>query len=175
MLWWIFVLLMLSDFECCMVCAFMLLNRSVTCVLDVDDTCWRLWGTRVVVWERGVMCVQWFPVALVVCEVSKIHVKWRVFSNKVHLNRCLFDITWVSLSNKKTSNSIHISRDLGLCWSRSPYEPWLKSVLKDEDGSSNTLCVAFSDMMWGSTCLFAAFDGLSEWIQRSITSIFFPF
>lgn len=152
MLWWIFVLLMLSDFECCMVCAFMLLNRSVTCVLDVDDTCWRLWGTRVIVWERGVMCVQWFPVALVVCEVSKIHVKWRVFSNKVHLNRCLFDITGVSLSNKKSSNSIHISRDLGLCWSRSPYEPW--SLFWRMKMGVPTLCVWPSQTWRGVVLVF---------------------
>lgn len=52
-------------FECCMVCAFMFLIWSVTCVLDVDGTCWRLWETQVIVWERGVVCVQWFPVAFV--------------------------------------------------------------------------------------------------------------
>lgn len=95
-----------------------------------------------------------FPVAPVVCGVFKKHVKWREFSNKVHLNRCLVDITWVSLSNKKTSNSIHISRDLGLCWSRSPFEPWLKSVLKDEDGSSNTFSVWPSQTWHGVVPVF---------------------
>lgn len=53
------------------------------------------------------------------------------------------------MSNKKTSNSIHISRDLGLCWSRSPFEPRLRSVLKDEDGS--WVCGLLRHDM-GSTC-----------------------
>lgn len=79
----------------------------------------------------------------------KTHVKWREFSNKNHLNICLVDITWVSLSNKKPSNSIHISRDLGLCWLRSPFEPRLRSVLKDEDGS--WVCGLLRHDM-GSTC-----------------------
>lgn len=62
-------------------------------------------------------------------------------------------LSWYYLSQfcqiKKTSNSIHISRDLGLCWSRSPFEPRLRSVLKDEDGS--LVCGLLRHDM-GSTC-----------------------
>ena len=141
-------------FECCMVCAFMLFEMTCKCVLDVDDTCWRLWGTPVIVWERGVVCPMVPSSSCVVCGVFKNMSNEGSSLNKVHLNRCLVDITWVNLSNKKTSNSIHISRDLGLCWSRSPFEPWLKSVLKDEDGSSNTFSVWPSQTWHGVVPVF---------------------
>lgn len=102
MLWWICIAYIIW-FECCMVCAFLLPNSSVSVFLmwmtPAEDSGGREWWCENVEW-----CVHWFPVALDVCGVFlKKHVKWREFSNKVHLNRCLVDITWVNLSNKKTN------------------------------------------------------------------------
>lgn len=57
----------------------------------------------------------------------------------IYISIYIYMLSWYYLSQfvkfKNPSNSIHISRDLGLCWSRSPFEPRLRSVLKDEDGS----------------------------------------
>lgn len=115
------------------------------CVLDVGDTCWRLWGTRVMVWERGVVCPK-----VLSCSCS--------CQNE---GTCLIKFIWiVTLVDKslesasKTSNSIHISRDLGHC--RVEVSVW---TLRDEDGRVSTLSVAISDMTCGSTRLFAECDG----------------
>lgn len=69
---------------------FHVLELICKCVLDVDDTCWRLWGTRVIVWERGVVCPR-IPSSSCCLWGVKKHVKWREFSNKVHLNRCIVE------------------------------------------------------------------------------------
>lgn len=87
-----YLIWMLSD-----VC-FHVIELICKCVFGVDDTSWRLWGTRVMVWERGVVCPM--GPSCPCCLRCWNNVKWREFSNKDHLNSYL-DITWVSLSNQK--------------------------------------------------------------------------
>lgn len=74
---------------------FHVIQMICKCVLmwmtPAEDSGGREWECENVEW-----CVQWFPVALMVCEVFQKHVKWKEFSNKVHLNRWLVDIAGVS-------------------------------------------------------------------------------
>lgn len=129
------------------VLCFHVLELICKCVLDVGDTCWRLWGTRVMRCANVEWCVQWLPVAL--CCLWGGFFFCCFFENMSDEGSSQIKFIWIvdivdaacPFVESKTSNSIHVSRDLGLCWSRSPFEPWLKSVLKDEDGSSNTFSV----------------------------------